>query len=223
MSFGVLLYTNPNSYPVWNPIVPPVHCWICSSSHFHHVMWLMSHWVWGCLSYVNWAGVYSRSSSDAPHQDLKTLHGVQMSPSAGRAHLQYVSQAVLNLLGFIRKAHHSHMQGTTWIKSTMYIGRIKVYVSSIFLSPNCTQCLARNSLSPLRREQSHVNECCHLHAQAASKGLSKQIALSGMNETPTMTGFCKWAIIHLRHNHIVAVSMLHGLTEQFRYVPPSNW
>lgn len=60
---------------------------------------------------------------------------------------------------------------------------------SPFLSPNCTQCLARNGLPPLRREQSRVNECCHLHAQAASKGLSKQIALSGMNETPTMTGF----------------------------------
>lgn len=73
---------------------------------------------------------------------------------------------------------------------------------------------------------SHVNECCHLHAQAASKGLSKQIALSGMNETPTMTGFCKWAIIHLRHNHIVAVSMLQDtfhLIDNFRIPSQVGW
>lgn len=76
----------------------------------------------------------------------KTLHGVQRSPSAGRAHLHYVSQAVPNLLGFIRKAHHSHMQGTKWIKSTMDIERIKGYVSSFFfcllIAPNVLPIMA---------------------------------------------------------------------------------
>lgn len=44
------VYTNPNSYPVWDPIIPPGHCWNCSSSYFPHILWLMSRWVRGLFT-----------------------------------------------------------------------------------------------------------------------------------------------------------------------------
>lgn len=94
----------------------------------------MSHWISGLFTACQqgWLCVYSWSGSDATHQYLKNaLHRVQISQSVRRARLQHVSQPITNLVGVIRKAHHSHMQGTKWIKSTIDIRRIKVYVSPL--------------------------------------------------------------------------------------------